>query len=300
MKKLFCAALLGMLLCAAPAMADPTPVPVVASFSILGDMVKTIGGDAVSVKILVGPNSDTHTYQPTPDDAKTITDAKIVFVNGLGFEGWMQRLIESSGYKGPVVTASNGVNPRTMMDDGAKITDPHAWQDLSNGRMYVRNIAAALEQQIPDQAAAIRARAEKYDGQLADMDVQVKKQFAEIPAAQRKIITSHDAFGYFGAAYGMKVLAPIAGNTEAEPNAADVAQIGDQMKREGIKTIFLENMINPRLVEQLAKDAGAKVGGTLYSDALSAPGEAAPTYLDMFKNNIPKMRAAMLEIGTGK
>jgi len=293
-KKLLAAALLGLAF-TAPARADAS-LPVVASFSILGDMVQQIGGDAVTVKTLVGPDSDTHTYQPTPDDAKTIAEAKIVFVNGLDFEGWMGRLISSSGYTGSVVTASSGVKPRSMVDDGKKITDPHAWQNLSNAHIYVKNIEAALELALPAQADAIRARAEKYDAAITAKDQWVKKQFAAIPAGQRKIITSHDAFGYFGAAYGVKILAPQGYSTESEPSAADVAHLGDQMKSEGLKTVFLENMTNPRLIEQLGKDAGATVGGTLYSDALSGPNGSAPHYLDMFDNNVPKMKAAMLEI----
>jgi len=298
MKKILLAALLSAMLTAGPARADAPvpPVPVVASFSILGDMVQNIGGDAVTVKTLVGPDSDTHTYQPTPDDAKTITNAKIVFVNGLGFEGWMGRLIDSSGYKGPVVTTSAGVKPRSMVDDGKKITDPHAWQNLANGRIYVWNIATVLERKIPLHADEIRARAAKYDAALAAMDKWVRGEFSAVPTAQRKIITSHDAFGYFGAAYGVKVLAPVGYSTEAEPSAADVAKLGDQIKAEGVKTVFLENMTNPRLIEQLGKDSGAAVGGTLYSDALSGAGAAAPTYLAMFKNNVPKMKTAMEQI----
>ncbi len=296
-KKILAAALLSLAF-TAPARAADAPLPVVASFSILGDMVKQIGGDAVAVKTLVGPDSDTHTYQPTPDDAKTIADAKIVFVNGLGFEGWVDRLIGSSGYTGAVVTASNGVHPRSMVDDGKKITDPHAWQNLSNAHLYVKNIAAALELALPAQAGAIHKRAEKYDAEIAAKDQWVKAQFAHIPAAQRKIITSHDAFGYFGAAYGVKILAPQGYSTEAEPSAADVAHLGDQMKSEGIKTVFLENMTNPRLIEQLGRDAGATVGGTLYSDALSGADGSAPDYLAMFDNNVPKMKSAMLEIKT--
>ena len=298
MKKFFLAALCGLFLAPPASRAAPTPVPVVASFSIIGDMVQNIGGDAVTVQTLVGPDSDTHTYQPTPNDAQHIAAAKIIFINGLSFEGWMPRLMESAGYQGAIITASTGVKPRTMTDDGKTITDPHAWQSLSNGRIYARNIAAALEQKIPDQANAIRARAEKYDATLAAMNTWVVRELANVPAMQRKIITSHDAFGYFGAAYSIKILAPQGYSTESEPNAADIARLGDQMRAEHIKTVFLENMANPRLIEQLGKDAGAKVGGTLYSDALSEPKGAAPTYLDMFKNNVPKMKAAMLEINT--
>ena len=284
-----------LLLLPLAAHAENFPLPVVASFSILGDMVQQIGGDAVSVTTLVGADSDTHTYQPSPDDAKTITHAKLVFVNGLGFEGWMDRLVSASGYHGKMIVASAGVQSRTMDDDGKTITDPHAWQSLANGHIYVHNIAAALEAAAPIKAEDIAARAAKYDAEISAKNAWVKKQFADIPVAQRKIITSHDAFGYFGAAYSVKILAPQGYSTESEPSAQDVAKLIDQMKSEGIKTVFLENMSNPRLIEQIGKDAGAKVGGTLYSDALSKQGEAAPTYLQMFDNNVPKMKAAMLE-----
>ena len=295
MKRLF----LGLFLLSAPAHAAEQaikPMPVVASFSILGDMVQQIGGDAVAVKTLVGPNSDTHTYEPTPEDAKNIAAAKIVFVNGLGFEGWMTRLIAASGYKGPVIVASAGVKSHQMADDGKTVTDPHAWQSLANAHLYVRNIAAALETAAPRRADAIAARAAKYDAAITAKDAWVKSQLADVPAQQRKVITSHDAFGYFSREYGVKILAPQGYSTESEPSAANVAKLIDQIKVEGIKTVFLENMTNSRLMTQLGRDAGAKIGGTLYSDALSASTEAAPTYLQMFDNNVPKMRAAMLEI----
>jgi zinc/manganese transport system substrate-binding protein len=285
-----------LLLLSITAHAATGPAPVVASFSILGDMVQEIGGDAVSVTTLVGPNSDTHTYQPTPEDAKNIAAAKLVFVNGLGFEGWMDRLIAASGYKGPIVIASAGVTSHQMSDDSKTVTDPHAWQSLANAHVYVKNIAAALEAALPDAANDIANRATKYDAAISAKDTWVKAELSAVPARQRQVITSHDAFGYFAREYDVKILAPQGYSTESEPNAADVAKLIDQMKATGIKTVFLENMTNTRMITQLGRDAGAKVGGTLYSDALSAPGETAPTYLKMFDNNVPKMKAAMLEI----
>jgi zinc/manganese transport system substrate-binding protein len=286
-----------LLLLAAPVQASP--LPVVASFSILGDMVKQVGGNDVAVVTLVGPNSDTHVYEPTPSDAKTLASAGLLFVNGLGFEGWMPRLAAASGFKGKMITVSDGVKPRSMIDedakDHAKITDPHAWQDLSNGLIYVRNIAAALEQAMPDKTAAIEQRAQAYSAQIKAEDDKTRAAFAAVPAAKRRIITSHDAFGYFGAAYGIEFLAPVGLSTEAEPSAAELARLIDQMKGEGIKTVFLENMASPRMAQQLAKEGGAKVGPELYSDALSAPNGPAPTYLSMIENNVPKLAAAMAE-----
>ena len=282
---------------AEPALAAAQPLHVVASFSILADMVKNVGGDAVEVKSLVGPGGDAHTYQPTPEDAEALARANLVFVNGLGFEGWMQRLVQASGYKGNVVVVSAGIKPRTMVDEDAgaakKITDPHAWQDLSNGRVYVKNIAASLIAALPGQAKAITERAAHYDAELAKMDKYVRGEFAGIPANKRKIITSHDAFGYFGMAYGISFIAPVGMSTEAEPSAADVAKLIGQIKREGVKELFFETMTSPRLVEQIAKDTGAKVGGALYSDALSPTNGEAPTYLAMFQVNVAKLRDAM-------
>ncbi len=297
MKKLIIAFLLASF--SLPAWAADRPLHVVASFSILADMVRNVGGDDVVVTSLVAPDADTHAYQPTTEDAKSLAKADMIFVNGLGFEGWMQRLIEASGTKGAVVVASEGIKSRVMIDDGKKITDPHAWQDLANGRVYVKNIAAALERAVPEHATAISARAAHYDAELVKVDAETRKQLADIPAKQRKIITSHDAFGYFGAAYGVTFLAPVGISTEAEPSASDVAKLVKQIKAEGVREVFIENMTNPKLIEQIGKDAGAELGGTLYSDALSAPTGSAPTYLAMFSNNVPKLRAAMLRAGVG-
>lgn len=300
MKKLLIATLFALTCFGASAQAADKPLLVVASFSILADMVKTVGGDDVVVSSLVGPDSDTHTYQPTPEDAKSLAKADLVIINGLGFEGWMQRLIEASGTKGTVIIASDGVKPRQMTEEGKQVTDPHAWQNLSNGRIYVKNIAAALERAAPDRADLFRKRAALYDAQLVKMDKTVRSQLADIPAAQRKIITSHDAFGYFGETYGVTFLAPSGINTEAEASASNVASLIRQIKSEGVKQVFIENMSNPKLIEQIGKDAGAQLGGTLYSDALSTANGPAPNYLAMFQNNVPKLHTAMLLMQKGR
>ena len=288
---------LTLALCLAPIQAlAGEPLKVVASFSILGDMVKDVGGDRVSLTTLVGPNSDTHVYQPTPGDAKALARADLVMVNGLGFEGWMGRLVKASGYKGQVVVASQGITPRTMIDEdqgGKKIRDPHAWQDLSNGKLYVANIEKALSQADPAGAETYQANAQAYTKKIEDMDAWVKAEFAKVPREQRRIITSHDAFGYFGQAYGVTLLAPIGYSTEAEASAQNVGKLIRQIKREKIKALFIENMSDPRIIERIAKDAGVQAGGTLYSDALSEPGGPGATYLDMFRNNVTKMVAAM-------
>ena len=284
--------LAALILSSAPAFAAQ-PVKVVATFSILGDMVKNVGGDRIALTVIVGPNSDTHVYEPKPADAKALAGADLVFLNGLGFEGWMPRLVRSSGYKGTMVVASEGVKPRSMVDDGKKITDPHAWQDLSNGKTYVANIAKALSLTDPAGAEAYRANAAAYTKKIEDMDAWVKEEFAKIPREERRMITSHDAFGYFGQTYGLTILAPIGYSTEAEASAQNVGKLIRQIKKEKIKALFIENMSDPRIIERIAKDAGVQAGGELYSDALSAPGESGATYLDMFKNNITKMVAAM-------
>jgi len=279
-------------------------VRAIASFSILGDMVKNVGGDRVEVTTLVGPNGDAHVYQPTPAAAKAVGGANLVVVNGLGFEGWMDRLIQTSGYKGPVVVASQGIKTREMTSEekeqhehGAakhepKI-DPHAWQNLSNGRIYVENIAKGLSSVDPDGAAIYKANTDAYEAKLADLDHWVKAEFAGIPEAKRRMITSHDALGYFGAAYGITIFSSMGFSTESEPSAGDIARLIKQIRGEKITAVFIENVTDPRLMEQVAKESGVTLGGELYSDALSNPGAAAPTYIDMFKNNVTKIVAAM-------
>ena len=272
-------------------------VKAVASFSILGDMVKQVGGDRVEVITLVGPDGDAHVFTPTPADAKTLASAAVFFVNGLGFEGWIERLEKSSGFKGKVVVASTGVKPRTMVEEeGGKpetITDPHAWQDLANGKLYVDNIRDGLIAADPEGRAVYEANAAKYLDAIAEEDTVVRAALAALPEARRKIITSHDAFGYFGAAYGLEIIAPEGVSTESEASAQDVAKIIRQIRQEKIPAVFLENVTDHRLLDQIARETGAKIGGTLYSDALSGPDGPAPTYLDMFRHNVGTLTAAL-------
>ena len=269
----------------------------VASFSILGDMVKQVGGDRVEVITLVGPDGDAHVFTPTPADAKTLASAAVFFVNGLGFEGWIDRLEKSSGFKGKVIVASKGVVPRSMVEEeGGKpetITDPHAWQDLENGKLYVANIRDGLIAADPDGKAAYEANAAKYLDELAKEEAAVKQAIATLPEDRRKIITSHDAFGYFGAAYGLAIVAPEGVSTESEASAQDVAKIIRQIKAEHIPAVFMENITDHRLLDQIARETGAKSGGTLYSDALSDADGPAPTYLDMFRHNVGALTAAL-------
>jgi zinc/manganese transport system substrate-binding protein len=266
---------------------------VAASFSILGDMVKQVGGDRVDVVTFVGPNGDAHVYEPTPADAKALSESKILFINGLGLEGWMTRLENSSGFKGKVVTASTGVNPRKMVEDEKTITDPHAWQSLANGKIYAANIRDALVAADPAGKATYEANAKKFIDGMTAMEANVKAAVAKMPPERRKIITTHDAFGYFGSAYGMEFIAPEGVSTESEASAQDVAKIITQIKKEHIPAVFLENVTDSRLLDQIASETGAKIGGTLYSDALSAPDGPAGNYLDMFRNNIDTLSTAL-------
>lgn len=279
-------------------------VKAVASFSILGDMVKNVGGARIEVITLVGPNGDAHVFEPTPADAKTVASADLVIVNGLGLEGWMERLVKTSGYKGLVVVAAKGIKPLEMMKEkqeeqpepGAKHKhkiDPHAWQNLANGQIYVDDIAAGLSAVDPAGAPIFKANADAYKVKLADLNMWVKTEFASIPKPQRRLITSHDAFGYLAAAYGVTILSPMGVSTESEPSAGGVAKLIKQIRKEKITAVFIENVSDPRLVEQISKESGVKLGGELYSDALSKPEGPAPTYIDMFKNNVTKMVAAM-------
>jgi zinc/manganese transport system substrate-binding protein len=282
-------------------------IKAVASFSILGDMVREVGGDRVEVRTLVGPDGDAHVYEPTPADARNLAASNILFVNGLGFEGWMDRLEKSSGFKGPVVVASKGVSPRQMVEDEGhnhgdehakdeheeEITDPHAWQSLANGKIYVANIRDGLIAADPDGKAAYEANAAAYLDAITKEEAAVKDTLGKLPEDRRRIITSHDAFGYFGAAYGLEVIAPEGVSTESEASAKDVAKIIRQIKAGKIPAVFIENITDHRLLDQIARETGAKIGGTLYTDALSGPDGPAPTYLGMFRHNVEALSQAL-------
>ncbi|MBS7540033.1 metal ABC transporter substrate-binding protein [Ancylobacter lacus] len=291
-------------------------LPVVATFSILGDIVKQVGGDRIAVTTLVGPNGDTHVYQPTPNDAKAVAGAKLVFENGLGLEGWMPRLVKASGSKAELVVVTEGVTPRYRTaeepqdddeaeaghDHGKKAADkghdhgpldPHAWQNVANVEIYAANIRDALIAADPAGTDAYKAQAAAYIEKLKALDVEVRAAMATIPQNQRRIITSHDAFGYFGDAYGLKLLAPQGVSTESEASAKDVGRIIRQIKAEKIPAVFLENISDPRLADRIAKESGAKVGGTLYSDALSDDKGPASTYIDMIQYNVRELSSAL-------
>jgi len=262
---------------------------VVASFSILGDFVRNVGGERVSVTTLVGPDGDVHVYTPAPADAKKIADARLVIINGLGLEGWLPRLVQSAGSKATIVAASNGIAPLKAGSDA----DPHAWQSVANAKIYVANIRDALAAADPAGAAIYRADAERYLLKLDALDREVREAIAQIPPTHRKVISTHDAFGYFAAAYGVDFIAPLGVSTESEPSARDIAGIITQIRTAKIPAVFLENISDPRLIQRIAAETGAKVGGTLYSDSLTGEKGDAPTYIDMVRHNIRALTSAL-------
>jgi zinc/manganese transport system substrate-binding protein len=262
---------------------------VVASFSILGDFVKNVGGDRIEVTTLVGPNGDIHVYTPAPADAKKIADAKLVVINGLGLEGWLPRLVQSSGGKATIVIASDGVVP---LKSGSA-ADPHAWQSVSNAKIYVANIRDALVAADPADAGAFRANADAYLAKLDGLDRDVREAMARIPPAHRKVISTHGAFGYFASAYGVEFIAPLGVSTDFEASARDIADIINRIRVAKIPAVFVENISDPRLIRRISAETGAAIGGTLYSDSLTEEKGDAPTYIDMVRHNIKALTKAL-------
>jgi len=282
-----------ILLCALVLIASPLQAAerlnVVASFSILADFVRNVGGDRINLTTLVGADGDVHVYTPAPSDAKRVAEARLVIVNGLGLEGWLPRLVQSAGSKAQIVTASAGIVPLKL---GAA-ADPHAWQSVPNARVYVTDIANALAAAAPDDADVFRARAKAYLDKLETLDREVREAVAKIPPERRKVISTHDAFGYFSAEYGVQFVAPLGVSTETEPSARDIAAIIGQIKAQKIPAVFLENISDDRLIRRIAAETGAKVGGTLISDGLTGEKGSAPTYIDMVRHNIKALTSAL-------
>jgi zinc/manganese transport system substrate-binding protein len=264
---------------------------VVASFSILVDFVKNVGGDRVDVTMLVGPDGDVHVYAPAPADARKIADARLLFINGLGLEGWLPRLLQASGSKAPIITAANDIAPLKLGSDA----DPHAWQSVTNAKKYVTNIRDALALADPADAERFRKNADTYLAKLDALDREVRDAIKQIPESRRKMISTHDAFGYFAAAYGIRFIAPLGVSTETEASARDIAGIIAQIKGEKIPAVFLENISDPRLIRRISAETGAKIGGTLFSDSLTAEKGDAPTYIDMVRHNIKALTSALAD-----
>jgi zinc/manganese transport system substrate-binding protein len=291
-RRLLLAALLSA--AAAPRVRAATTLPVVASFSILADMTTSIGGDLVRVTMLVPPDGDAHSYQPRPSDLRAMQAAAVLVENGLGLEGFMARMAKSSGFRGIRIVATQAVTPRRMREGAKTVTDPHAWQDPRNGVLYARNIAAGLIRALPEAADQLRARADAYVAEIEAADRFVTETLGAVPPDRRRIITSHDAFGYFAARYGIEMIGVQGLSTESEPSARDMARLVAQIRREHIRAVFVENMTDGRLAETLARESGAVVGGQVFSDALSPPGGPADTYVKMLRHNATLFAGAML------
>jgi zinc/manganese transport system substrate-binding protein len=284
----------------ASAQQEATKLKVVTTFSILGDFARNVGGDRADVTSLVGPGGDVHVYEPTTADAETVRNASLVIVNGLGLEGWLPRLVKSSGGKAATVVATHGIVPRKVApgeilsrDLDAGSADPHAWQSVANAEIYVANIRDAMVAVDPVNAATYRANALAYLARLEALDQEVRKTVATIPIERRKVISTHDAFGYFASAYGIEFVAPQGVSTDTEPNARDIATSIVQIKKEKIPAVFLENVSDPRLMRQIASETGATIGGTLYSDSLTKENGEAPSYIDMVRHNVKTIASAL-------
>jgi len=331
------------------------PIPVVATFSILGDMVERVGGDAVAVTTLVGRNGDSHVYQPTPTDAKAVKRASILFTNGLEFEGWLEQLAEAAEFNGETVVSTDGLELISMeeehhddeehhdedeehhdddkehkdeehaeateehhdeADDGEHNDDehdadgheedehghhdhgefdPHGWLSLQNGVVYVDNITEALAKTAPSHANTFYQNRADYVAEIELLDRQIKEKFAALPESARTVVTSHDAFQYFARDYGLTFLAPQGLSTESEASARDVAELIKQIRAEGISAVFVENVADPRLLQQIARETGSIIGGELFPGALSDIDGPAATYLELMRHNANTITAALSE-----
>ncbi len=272
-----------LLLVALPASAQPR-LKVVATFSILGDFVTEVGGERVEASTIVGPDTDVHTYQPRPSDARRLADAQVLVSNGLGFEGWLDRLAQASSFKGRHVVASAGIDARL---------DPHCWLDVACARHYVAAIADGFAAADPAGASLYHTRAAAYDRRLAALDAWIRGEIAQVPPERRKAITGHDSFEYFARAYGVRFAAPRGYNTDSEPTARDMAALIREVRAQKINALFVENLTNPNLIDEIARDCGASVGPRLYSDALSKPGGPAPSYEAMMRYDVTALVKGM-------
>lgn len=267
-------------------------IKVVASFSILADFAAEIGGEHIDLVTLVGPDEDAHVYQPTPDDAKALLNAQLVLANGLDFEPWLPRLMSSTDSRAVYVEAAKGILPLWVEEDGERVPDPHAWQSLAHAQIYVTNIVDALAEADPDNAAYYRDQRQAYLDRVSELLAQVRDKLGRLPASSRKVVTSHDAFGYLGQAYGLSFIAPQGISTESEPSAGEVAALIRQIREEKVRAVFVENIRDPRLISRIAEEGGARMGGTLYSDALAASGPAS-SYLGMYRHNVDTLVDAL-------
>lgn len=288
-KRYLSASLASVFLTLSAMSATAGELKVVASFSILGDMVRQVAGEHATVTTIVGPDADAHIYQPSVADARAVADADVIFVNGLGFETWADTLIAESGTKGSVFVATEGIT--AIIVEGE--TDPHAWNALTNGVIYVQNVALAMSESLPSQADDFAANAEAYIAQLEALDAETKAKLDRLPEGRRTVVTAHDAFGYLANAYGLTFLAPVGIDTEAEPSAQELAVLIEQLREEKVAGLFVENITSPALVQQISDETGIEIGGRLFSDALSERGGPATSYLAMFQHNLSTLLKAL-------
>lgn len=282
-----------LLLCLPVSLSAAEKARVVTTFSILADITREIGGDDIQLTNLVGADADAHVFEPAPAQVRAVLEADLVIANGLGFEPWLERLLANGEARGTRIDASKGVVPMTVLEDDQRLVDPHAWQSLGNAEIYARNITQALVQLVPARAAAFEARRDAWLGRLGALRQSIAPRLMALPPERRRVLTSHDAFGYFAQEWRLQFLAAQGVSDAAEPSAAEVAGLIRQLRAEGVRAIFVENIRDARLVKQIAEEAGARVGGTLYSDALAAEGPAS-TYLGMYRQNVERLLQALV------
>ncbi|QND50855.1 zinc ABC transporter solute-binding protein [Phyllobacterium sp. 628] len=275
------------------ASASAKTIDVVASFTVLADVVKNVGGDHVHVKSLVPANGDPHEFEPSPDDAKAVKGAAVTFVSGEGLESWFERLTKASGATEKPVVVSTGIKTHTFEDDGKKVTDPHVWNSVPNVLIWVSNIEKSLAKADPEDAADFKANAARYTKQLEELNASVHAKLDAVAKDKRKVLTSHDAFGYYGKEYGVTFLSPLGVSTETEASAGDVAKLIEQIKKEKVRVYFFENSNDPRLIKQIADATGAQPGGELYPEALSAADGPASTYAKLISYNTDQIVKAI-------
>ena len=281
-----------LLLCLPVSLSAAEKARVVTTFSVLADITREIGGDDIQLTNLVGADADAHVFEPAPAQVRAVLEADLVIANGLGFEPWLERLLANGEARGTRIDASKGVVPMTVLEDDQRLVDPHAWQSLGNAEIYARNITQALVQLVPARAAAFEARRDSWLGRLGALRQSIAPRLMALPPERRRVLTSHDAFGYFAQEWRLQFLAAQGVSDAAEPSAAEVAGLIRQLRAEGVRAIFVENIRDARLVKQIAEEAGARVGGTLYSDALAAEGPAS-TYLGMYRQNVERLLQAL-------
>jgi zinc/manganese transport system substrate-binding protein len=280
---------------------DGGKLNVVATFSVLGDMVQNVGGDLVALRTLVGPGGDAHAFQPTPADGVALAEADLVIENGVAFETWLDNLYDASGSQARRVAVAEGLDlikgeegdEHAEADEHAEEQeahgeyDPHVWHDVANAIKMVEAIRDALAAADPANAAGYKANADAYLAELNTLDGFIVEQTATLPEERRKLVTTHDTFAYFARRYGYEIVGTALGaTTAADPAAGEIVALVEQIKAAGVPAIFAENIQNPRLMEQIASEAGVALGPPLYTDALGEPGSDGATYVQMMRSNV--------------